>query len=423
VPDLALIDIGSETEAALGFCAALKAAEETAAVPIIATAARPDAALRLAALRAGADDIHDRTGDDGYLAARIRSLLRARNAAAVLGLDDACERVLGLADRTASFVPAGRVAIISGRAGSAAPELAELAARLPGGATFLDPAADHAAEGAAAPAPDLFIIDGAAPSGPLGETAALCPLLSDLRSRRATQRAATLVLLPEGRPDLAQLALDLGADDVATECAAPEELVLRVRALLRRKAQGDRLRSRVQSSLEAALTDPLTGLSNRRFAMSRLAELAAAAQAGGRDFAVMILDIDHFKAINDSQGHAAGDRVLVEVARRLRANLRSQDLVARIGGEEFLVAMPDTKAEQARIAAERLRRIIEAESFDTGEPGAPKVRVTLSVGVAVGLPGPGEAMAVAAICDRADRALYAAKRAGRNMVTVDMLAA
>nr|WP_246391213.1 GGDEF domain-containing protein [Limimaricola variabilis] len=178
--------------------------------------------------------------------------------------------------------------------------------------------------------------------------------------------------------------------------------------------------------LEASLTDALTGLWNRRYALPHLARLITEARKRNRPLAVMLLDIDLFKAVNDRHGHAAGDAVLAQVAARLRDGLRPADLIARIGGEEFLVAMPDATLDQARRAAERLRRRIRERPFDIGGSGQASLQVvTVSVGVALG-PGPAGAapdMAAEALMRRADTALYAAKRTGRNRVKVSLSAA
>lgn len=136
----------------------------------------------------------------------------------------------------------------------------------------------------------------------------------------------------------------------------------------------------------------------------------------------MMLDIDHFKSVNDTYGHAAGDKVLVQLADRLRENLRAIDLVARVGGEEFLVAMPRTSAIQARNAANRLRRLVNCRPFDLGD-GGPKLRVTASVGVAVSGPNGMQQTELTRMCDQADAALYAAKSAGRDQVAISKSAA
>ena len=161
-----------------------------------------------------------------------------------------------------------------------------------------------------------------------------------------------------GDGDTAAMALDLGANDILAEGFPSGELAIQVRTQLRRKADAARLRASVRDGLKLAVTDPLTGLYNRRYAMSHLGRIAEQAARSGRSFTVMVADIDRFKAINDTWGHAAGDSVLVQVARILPDNLRAVDLVARIGGEEFLVVMPDTEEAEARLAAERLRRVV-----------------------------------------------------------------
>jgi two-component system cell cycle response regulator len=184
----------------------------------------------------------------------------------------------------------------------------------------------------------------------------------------------------------------------------------------------DQLRATVRTGLKAAVSDPLTGLHNRRYAMPHLARVAEHAAATGRSFAVMVADLDHFKQINDLYGHSAGDAVLVEAARRLRENLRGVDLVARIGGEEFLIVMPATPLSEARIAASRLCRKIGSEGFVV--PGVKyPIEVTVSIGVTMGgmhnLKGVGTGSQDAnTLLDAADKALYEAKMHGRNQVNM-----
>ena len=269
------------------------------------------------------------------------------------------------------------------------------------------------------PIPDLFVIDGAKISD---HRTSLFGLVSDLRSRADTRLATLLVIVPDAAHDLGAMFLDLGADDIAMASASAGEIALRAKALTRRKLLHDRLRDTVRNGLNAAVTDPLTGLYNRRYAEPHLARMAQQAGDAGREFAEMMLDLDHFKAVNDTYGHAAGDRVLVQVAERLRENMRAIDLVARVGGEEFLIAMPRTPPAQAHSAANRLRRLINCRPFDLGGE-APPLRVTVSVGVAVSGPDGIQKYQPAQMCDRADAALYAAKSAGRDQVAMSKSAA
>ena len=238
------------------------------------------------------------------------------------------------------------------------------------------------------------------------------------------------------------LALDLGANDVAPAPGDPAELSIRIKKQIRWKQGRDRLRQTVRDGLHAAITDPLTGLYNRRYAMPHLARIVETARESGRRFALLVADLDHFKAVNDTYGHAAGDAVLVETARRLRENLRGMDLVARVGGEEFLVAIPDTGLDEARIVAGRLCRMMRERPITL--PDGRSITVTMSIGLAMGgtagltggLSGAfptgaafpeadaagGEAEA-SRLIEAADRALYGAKSGGRAQYKISRSAA
>ena len=431
-PDLIVIDFDGPEGGAADFCMALRADPETAVIPILATGIFADAQARTSALRAGADDILVKPVNDTLLQARIRSLLRGSAADSELRLREDTQRALGFAEDAPQFAAMGRVAMVTTGQGALSPTLRAVMDRLPAHCQAVE-AGQVLGPSGVMPAPDLFIIDGAS-RGETGEPNAneVLRLVADLHSRSGSRHAAQLVFLMETAADTAAMALDLGANDLASDRAGVDELDLRIRRLLRRKLQADRLRDSVRYGLQAAVTDSLTGLYNRRYALPHLAKMAEHAHRNGSDFAVMVLDIDHFKSINDAHGHAVGDRVLTEVAQRLRDNLRAVDLIARIGGEEFLVAMPDTSAEQARGAAERLRRRIEDEAFDASpvathcgiaNRAAGRIGVTLSIGVAMGGPLDPANEDIGALFNRADAALYAAKSAGRNMVTLSRSAA
>ena len=171
---------------------------------------------------------------------------------------------------------------------------------------------------------------------------------------------------------------------------------------------------RSQLELErAARLDYLTGICNRR-AMEDLAQRAlAAARRHGTPLALMIIDVDHFKRINDQLGHQGGDGALVEAGRRIRVGLRSEDLVGRLGGEEFVVVMPNTDAQSAIAAGERIRTAFSSQVMAIQGQAVP---VTVSVGIAVMQP---EDQQFSQLLRRADHAMYAAKAAGRNRVMLD----
>ena len=177
----------------------------------------------------------------------------------------------------------------------------------------------------------------------------------------------------------------------------------------------NRLRHNVQLSLEMAITDQLTGLHNRRYMSRHLDTLIANARKNERPLTFVIMDIDFFKQVNDSHGHDIGDEVLKEFANRIAANVRGIDLACRYGGEEFVVAMPDTDVAFATNIAERLRQSIETTPVAISR--APhQLGITISIGIARFEGGDDTADA---LLRRADQALYRAKRSGRNRVVSD----
>jgi two-component system cell cycle response regulator len=192
-----------------------------------------------------------------------------------------------------------------------------------------------------------------------------------------------------------------------------------VRTQIRRKRYTDYLRSNLDQSLELAVTDQLTGLHNRRYMTSQLEALMRRSAAGGEPVSVLMVDIDHFKRVNDSYGHAVGDEVLEEFAVRLASNVRAVDLPVRHGGEEFVVVMPDTDTEDARRIAERIRLHVGGAPFRV-RGGGELLTVTISAGVATSC-GPDDTPA--RLLKRADEALYEAKAGGRNRVITRAAAA
>jgi two-component system cell cycle response regulator len=210
--------------------------------------------------------------------------------------------------------------------------------------------------------------------------------------------------------------LDLGANDYILRPVDRNELSARARTQVRRKRLQDRLQDNYQRSLALALTDSLTGLYNRRYLLAHLDGLMVRAAEGAQGPAMLMLDLDFFKRVNDEHGHAAGDAVLREVAGRIARHVRNFDLVARYGGEEFVVVMPETQLAVAAMVAERLRTVIANKPIMLGD-GLGEISVTISVGIAVTREGGDNATAM---LQRADKALYEAKGRGRNCVAGSM---
>ncbi len=417
-PDLILLNLTCPNEDIHGFCKDLRSAVNTAAVAIIALGTPDTVKARFAALDAGADDVMPRPINDTLLLARIRNLLRVRSAGQELVLRDSTSRALGFEEARRSFETPANVAFVTPIPDIHAEMIDALSQSFGKPVSVTTPDATLAAKSLSHP-PDLLIIDATAV--PHNERA-LFGLVSDLRSRAGTRLSGQLIITPADEPEVTALFLDLGADDAVSADVSPAEIGLRAKGLIARKQQTDALRATVRSGLHAAITDPLTGLYNRRYLEPHLARMAEHAAESGRGFAVMMLDIDHFKAVNDAYGHAAGDKVLMQTAERLRENLRAIDLVARVGGEEFFIAMPRTSVRQAKLAADRLRRTIHNSLFDVGEPHA-SIHVTISVGVAVSDQNGLDVFPLKKLCDCADKALYVAKSAGRNQVAMGKSAA
>jgi len=198
--------------------------------------------------------------------------------------------------------------------------------------------------------------------------------------------------------------LDIGANDYVTKPFNPEELLARVAVMVRVRTAESQMR-------QASYTDDLTGLYNRRFLQQRLEEELHRASRYSLRLSCIMLDIDHFKAINDTHGHVAGDLIIKEVATILKNHVRKSDLAVRYGGEEFLLILFENDKNGALRVAERVRADVESHVFTWKEQ---PLRVTISSGVAVfpddGITMPDELIA------RADSALYSAKASGRNMV-------
>ena len=393
-------------------CERLRSDPATSAIPVILVTASDDTEARMEGLSAGAYDFLSKPVDEIALLARVRSLLRSReeertyeeHGGALFAMDGFAEAAqMGFAARPAPVD--GQIALIAG--GDSAWLLRQRDRLRP---LFREKVAIIGRDIALAlepkTAPDLFLIDADlnAPNEGLR-------LMSELRSRQATKHAAFIVILPAGDSERAATALDLGASDVAYQPFPVDEIAMRIRTQLARKKRADRMRDTLETGLRLAVIDPLTGLHNRRYGLHHLERVATRCRAQGIRAGVILMDIDHFKAVNDTHGHLVGDRVLSKAAQVLKDSLRGEDLVCRIGGEEFLAVLPDAGLEQVRTVAERLCRAVAALEVKLDDGSL--LKVTMSLGVAM-LEDRDDASSHALAV--VDRALYAAKDAGRNRV-------
>ncbi|MEY4983320.1 MAG: hypothetical protein RIR62_1586 [Pseudomonadota bacterium] len=404
VPHLILLDYGLPDMTGGEVIAHLRADPRTRHIPVIVISASPLPEDRLAVLAAGAEDFLQKPVDDLLLMARIRNVLRLTEE-----WREEAGRVAHLAEEAADFTPPGRMALVMPRAERALALRRALAAESRDLVFPLTREAALAENGPAGhPSAEVFVVD--AEGGGAGGGLAL---LSDLRSRSETRHAG-ICLWTEGaaRPELAAAAFDLGADDVLSAAMPVAEVAARLQGVLARRRAAARLREGLRDRARLADIDPLTTLWNRRYALPRLHAMAAEARRQGTALGVMLLDLDRFKEVNDGWGHAAGDAVLREVARRLTC-AAPDALIARWGGEEFLIAVAGLTAGTARDLAERLCHAVNARLFPL--EGLPPVPITVSVGLAL---GDGREVPEDMI-DRADAALMRSKSGGRNRVTVE----
>jgi two-component system, cell cycle response regulator len=408
--DIVLLDVMMPEMDGFEVCRRLKAGPKTHHIPVVMVTALNQPSDRVRGLEAGADDFLTKPVSDIALVARVRSLTRLKLVTDELRMRAATSKEIGIQDPLlASLTDAGRngrILVIDDRRASY-----ERTAKVLAGEHKVDievnpqEALFHAAEGDY----DLLIVS-------LGlENFDALRLCSQVRSLERTRNVPILVVVEI--EDNARLlrGLEIGVNDYLMRPIDSNELLARVRTQIRKRRYGARLRDNVQMSMELAVTDPLTGLYNRRYMESHVTSLVEQALARGKPLALLVVDIDYFKAVNDVHGHDAGDDVLREFSTRLKKSIRGIDLACRYGGEEFVIVMPETDMAVAAIVAERIRRRIAGEPFSIGS-GATALDVTISVGLAA---LSGVADTAAAILKRADQALYRAKRDGRNRVVAD----
>ena len=404
--DVVLLDVMMPEMDGFEVCRRLKADSATAHIPVVMVTALDEVADRVRGLESGADDFLTKPVNDLQLLTRVRSLVRLKMLTDELRLRASTTRDIGIEELLGRKDPGGdrrgRVLLVDERV----PAQARIRDMLVAVADVDVVAEPQAAFFQAAEGDYDCVLVTTSLSG--FDPLRLC---SQLRSLDRTRFLPIVMLAEKGQDDIVLRALDLGVNDYLLRPVDEQELTARLRTQIRRKRYNQELRSSVAQTIELAITDGLTGLHNRRYLDSHLQTLFERAASRQRPLSLLISDIDRFKRINDTHGHAAGDDVLREFARRLRKNVRGIDLACRYGGEEFVVVMPDTEQAVAERVAERIRQEIEMLPF--GPEGAAALDVTVSIGVASISPA---ADTLEALLKRADGALYEAKKSGRNRV-------
>jgi two-component system, cell cycle response regulator len=405
--DIVLLDVMMPGMDGFEVCRRLKSAPGTAHLPVVMVTALDSPADRLAGLQAGADDFLTKPINELALLTRVRSLARLKNLTDELRARATGSQGLGLPDplmvAAAEDGLNGRVLLLEDQSVAAERMSAALQQHH---VVEIDGGGDAAFGRIGDSNPDVVVLSlSLRDMDPLR-------LVSQIRSNDRLRNLPVLVLAETMDDPRVLRALDMGVNDYLIRPIDRNELIARVSTQIRKRRYQDRLRDNLRISMELAIVDPLTRLNNRRFLQTQLTTLLRDDTRRGTPFSLLVLDLDHFKRINDVYGHDCGDEVLRECAERLRTVVRGMDIVARFGGEEFVVAMPDTDAFAASRVAERIRDLIDKKPFIIAK-GEKRVHVTVSIGVASAARTGADPDA---LFKQADDALYDAKRAGRNCV-------
>lgn len=404
-PDIVLLDVMMPGIDGIEVCRQIKNDSQTHHIPVVMVTALDQPEDRVKGLEAGADDFLTKPVNDLALFCRVKSLVRLKM----------------LTDELRARSPNGEAArLISRMENGEAPR--------PGKVLIIDnrPTAAERTKSALVPHHEVTVVDD--PLTAVMHAAEnryeliiinldmdnvdglrLCSQLKSLE--RTRQTPILIVVAPDDHQRLLR-ALDMGVNDYLIRPIDKQELLARANTQIKRCRYTDQLRTHVQATMELAVTDPLTGLYNRRYMENQTTALVEHAINRGKSLALLALDVDHFKVVNDEHGHAVGDRVLQELASRLKQSIRNIDMICRIGGEEFVIVLPNTNTEVATKIADRMRRSISGIPFNVGARSGP-LTITVSIGVSA-VDGSSDSME--AILKRADEALYSAKRGGRNRV-------
>jgi two-component system cell cycle response regulator len=408
--DVVLLDVMMPDMDGFEVCRRLKSNPATHHIPVVMVTALDQPSDRVRGLEAGADDFLTKPVGDVALIARVRSLARLKLVTDELRMRAVTSKEIGIlgaeTDSVSDTGRGGRVLVVDDRASSYDRIVSTLAT-------------EHTVEVESNPADALFRAaegnyDLVIASLGLKDFDGL-RLCSQIRSLDRTRGVPILAVAEADNHARLVRGLEIGINDYLVRPIDKNEMLARARTQIKKKRYTERLRDNVQMSIEMAITDGLTGLYNRRYMENHLSTLVDQSASRGKPIAVLVLDIDYFKSVNDTHGHDAGDDVLREFALRVRKCIRNIDLACRYGGEEFVLVMPETDKAVATMVAERLRRRIASEPFAI-QQGAKNLEVTISIGIAAST---GATDTAAAILKRADQALYQAKRDGRNRVVPD----
>jgi len=408
-PDIVLLDIMMPGMDGFEVCKRIKSDPQSMHIPVLMITALDDIADKVRGLEVGADDFLTKPVQDLALFTRIRSVLRLKMMVDELRIRESTNEGLGvmLADAGLDSVILEEARILVIADDSVPADIWVSLFRDCGEVTVMHDEKSGMFEVNNGQY-DLVAVDLYAQKHD--------PLRICSQIRSGTQsRNMPIIAISAGDAEQVSRALDLGVNDFIDRPIEASELHARLKGLLFKRRYTERLRASLEDSVEMAATDPLTGLFNRRYMDSHFPSLVESARDNDKPLSVLMVDIDHFKQVNDVYGHAAGDSVLQSVADLICENTRPYDLVIRLGGEEFFVIMPGNDEEEARKVAQRLLEVIERFDFQLQGPDGDKAGVTVSIGVC------GQDKTISApeeMMHMADDAMYQAKNTGRNRLVI-----
>lgn len=410
-PDIILLDVMMPGMDGFEACKKIKEDSEISHIPVVMVTALSDQSDRVRGLEAGADDFITKPINDIALFARVRSLVRIKMLLDELRLRDKTRAQLGVADDAAksftSDVTGARILLIDDDELQAKQITSKFEETYE--VEWLSKVED-AIKSATEKEYDVIII-----STTLMEEDGL-RIATNMKSVEDLRHVPIVTLVDEDDDVIMAKTLELGMNDYLRLPVDKNEMQARIRTQIRRKKYQEALRKTYQDSVSMAITDGLTGLYNRHYLNAHLSNMVEQAATNRKALSLMLLDMDHFKTVNDTYGHDAGDAVLKQLAQLLLDASRSTDLVARFGGEEFVIVMPETAIEYAKDVAERVRENIEESALVVNHADSP-LKKTVSIGVSdLKLNNPGDNAEL--LTKRADEALYKAKNNGRNQVVL-----
>lgn len=407
-PDVILLDVMMPEMDGFETCRRIKSDPISSDIPVVMVTALSDVEDRVHGLNAGADDFLTKPINDLALFARIRSLVRLKSMTDELKLRDKTGEQFGISeneDNKLADISGSKILLVDDDASQAQQIKSKLHEF--GGEVITIPDPAQAVESTETIDYDLIMV-----STQLTTDDGL-HLCTHFRSQDKTRNTPLLIIIEDSDTDLLIKGLDMGINDYLITPIDSNEVVARVKIQIRRKKFQDALQAKGQKSLDMAIKDGLTGVFNRRYFDIHAEKMLNNSVTNGKPMALMLLDIDHFKSVNDTYGHQSGDEVLKQLPLRVQRSVRPTDLFARYGGEEFVVVMPDTSVQNAASVAERIRKAMMAEVFTIpASPGT--LAKTVSIGVTFSEAGD----TIQSMLERADKALYHVKNTGRNKVAV-----